>query len=199
MASRSLWKGGAFDFFHGDPWNQHRSRLNHTEFGNRVLGIWADSSRWDAVIAHMSQAGESWSQASRQVWEESFERWQKVRGEMLEHACRIEQGFRPLRAGEEFLCGRAPHIEFCIRVAQLLLKYSRKYAAWVQAVGRAVAAVDHAVVQLGPPSSGLGSGMVPRLLNKDEIRNQLGSLAKAARHLKEVFSGRGYFNYGHSD
>lgn len=164
-----------------------------------MLGIWADSSRWDAVIAHMSRTEESWSPASRQIWEESFKRWQKVQGEMLEHACRIEQEFRPLRAGEEFLCGRAPHVEFCIRVAHLLLKYSGKYAAWVQAVGQAVAAVDHAVVQLGRPSSGLGRGMVPRLPQKDEIRNQLESLAKAARHLKEVFSGRGYFNYGHSD
>lgn len=178
-----------------DPWNQERSTLNHTEFGNGVLRFWTDTSRWRGVIRYICEANGNWSEESHQAWVGSFARWHEIRPRMVTHSRGIFTEYRPLRDGEELLKGSASHIKYCIAASRRLLENEGRYAQWVAGVAAAVVAVDTqaaAVEQLMRNKETTGSA-------ESEVRSALECLSEAGKHLKDVFSGRGYFNYGGSD
>jgi hypothetical protein len=151
-----------------------------------VLRVWTDSSRWQALVAHLDGDPTAWLPDSRRVWEQSFQRWSEVRPRLLAHARGIHQEFLPPRAG----AGR--YAVVCREVVRLLDSRRGRYHEWVRAVAEAVAVVDQAAGAAGGLAD-TGKGRA------GEARARLEALARAARHLKEVFSGRGWFNPTHSD
>ena len=110
---------------------------------------------------------------------------------MLEHASRIFTELRPLRAGEGCVAGFGQHVTFCTTAAQLVLQHQGRYKDWVEDVEHAVADVNGAVDRVHPART---TQTVP-----EDTRGHLEALARAGRRLKEVFSGRGYFNHAESD
>ena len=89
-------------------------------------------------------------------------------------------------------------MDLCIRVAEAAFARCSRYSAWVEAVEQAVEAVDEAVRCVSLPVD-LGNEARAAEREPGEIRKGLEMLTEAGRHLKEVFSGRGYFNYDQSD
>ncbi len=83
-------------------------------------------------------------------------------------------------------------------VSRLLTAHRGRYGDWVRDVSLAVAEVDRSIYKLEGWDKGqqrVGSGQDA----KDGRRIDLERLSHAARHLRDVFSGRGYFNLTDSD
>ena len=172
--------------------------MSHTRFGNSVLAVWADSSRWDSVVKAAYRDGYRWSPASREVWENSFRQWGVVKGELLEHARRICAEFR--RPGPGTVApGDRPWSGYCIKVSRNFVARAGRYAEWVRDVEARLKEVEGAVQRLGALAAQGGASHGDAPFAEDEARGRLLALSEAGRALKLVYSGRGYFNYGDSD
>ena len=187
--------GGIFDWVRYDRWNQRRSQLTHTHFGNRVLAIWADSSRWDSVINATYWDGYHWSAASRQVWEGSFKQWKVIKRELLGHARRINNEYQLFRKDGGLDLGSYAWTGYCTKVAHHFLSLTGRYDDWLRDVEQLMGDVDKAAKRV----SMLGRGAPTEVKTIAEAREQLLALSEAGKALKQVYSGRGYFNYGESD
>lgn len=190
--------GGIFDYIRHDPWNQRRSYLAHTEFGNGILAIWSDSSRWDPVIKSALQRRSNWAPNSKEVWHESFKRWAVVKSVLLDHSQRIHDEFQTWRF-KDAAQGKQPSIDYCFAVCRHLSAQSGRYAEWADKIEEDVRKVEDAVQQLGP-LAGLAPGTtVLAEFTEESARGRLNALTEAGKALKLVYSGRDYFNHGDSD
>jgi len=189
----------SFELGSDDPWNQERSRLNHTDFGNGVLRYWTDTGRWASITRYVSGTGDNWNSESRRVWEDALQKWHNVKQAMIDHAKRVFADYRPLADGEESIRASAPHAPFCSKAARRWLQVDGRFDSWLVEVQQAISHVDrdaYAIQELVRRRAETSTGI---LAPESELREYLSSLAKSGRRLKEVFSGRGYFNHGQSD
>jgi len=190
--------GGIFDYIRHDPWNQRRSYLAHTEFGNSILAIWSDSSRWDPVIKSALQHQCNWAPTSKEVWQESFRRWTVVKFLLLDHSRKIHDEFQSWRFKDASQLNQ-PSRGYCIAVSRYLLAQAGRYDEWISSIEKQVKRVEDSVQQLGA-LAGLTPG--PTVLSEfteENARGRLIALTEAGKSLKLVYSGRDYFNHGDSD
>lgn len=128
---------GFFDLLRSTTWNQHRSRLSHTDFGNGILGYWTDAGRWPEVLGGIDSEDTA-------VWNDALCRWPSIREELIAHAERI--------------FGALPKIADELQMQDLLrlLHASRgRYHDWCSAVRSAVRAVDTALNETPPTRASL--------------------------------------------
>lgn len=160
-----------------------------------MLAIWADSSRWDSVVGAAYRDSHRWSPASREVWRNSFRQWGIISQELLEHARRIHEEFRkPIRRGTTHAW-----TSYCINVRRLFDASVGRYDEWVADVETRVSRVEAAVRQLGALGAHGEAPQEALSFSEDEARKRLLALSESGKALKQIYSGRGYFNYGESD
>jgi hypothetical protein len=147
--------------------------LNHTEFGNTVLRVWVEESRWSGLLASATNP-ERWTPDSRRVWEGAFTAWSNVRLALVEHAARFDD------------CAPLPGASFSDRVVWAVLRTRGRFSEWLAEVQARVADVDAAVAELAIARATGTTADVTAALPK---------LAAGGRQLKDAFSGRGYFNH----
>jgi len=190
--------GGIFDYIRHDPWNQRRSYLAHTEFGNGILAIWSDSSRWDPVIKSALQRQCNWAPTSKEVWQESFRRWTVVKSLLLDHSQRIYDEFQTWRFNVPAQLNQ-PFTTYCVAVSRWLLAQAGRYDEWINSIEKQVNKVEDSVQQLGAlTDSALGSAAFSEFA-EENARGRLIALTEAGKSLKLAYSGRDYFNHGDSD
>ncbi len=126
-------------------------------------------------------------------------KWRQLAVELVTHARKLADGYRPFRFAEELLGGSVPHGDYCIAAARQYLAAEEKHDLWIACVQSAVAEVNanHAVVEEMIRKRDAGSKAAPTVIAEALARLQ--SLSQSGQRLKEIFSGRGYFNHAESD
>jgi hypothetical protein len=187
-----------FEVAQGDAWTQTRSRLNHTHLANGVLWIWGASSRWDEIIEYLAGTA-PWDKESRREWQVAARQWAELATNMVAHARKIREEYQPFRVAGELLRAGVPHGEECVLAARKRLAEDERHEAWIASVESGVSEVDVHRAAVDDAIKERDAGRKTACATSEEIREHLRLLAQSGQRLKDVFSGRGYFNHGESD
>lgn len=168
-----------------DEWSQHRSYLNHTEFCNGFR--WAlTPDREDYAEAAVKGVAKEYADPDEQAdFEETKKRidgWPALRTQMLEHAQKITSEFNPYVAGFEMLRFHlsSDDISWLQEIVKADMVSRFKLNQWQEDVAQSVRKIDSELIKVR------------------EGKSTVKELRSAADTLKDIFSGRGYFNYGKS-
>lgn len=169
----------------GDSWSQHRSYLNHTELSNGFR--WAlTPDREDYADAAIKVKSKEYPDVDEQAdFEETKKRidgWPALRMRILEHAQKITSDFMPYASGFDMLRTHLTNdaISWLQETVKADMVSRFKLDQWKKDVAQSVSKIDS------------------ELINVREGKSTIKELRSAADNLKDIFSGRGYFNYGKS-
>lgn len=168
-----------------DEWSQHRSYLNHTELSNGFR--WAltpDREDYaDAAIKGMNmQYSDPDEQGDFDETRKRIDGWPALREKILVHAKQITSYFNPFESAFNVLnlYLAAEDILWLRDIVKEDILTRFKIDQWKNDVIQTIKKIDI------------------ELKNVREGKSAVKDLRVATDNLKEVFSGRGYFNYGKS-
>jgi hypothetical protein len=125
------------------------------------------------------------------LWNSTFDRWNRLKGELVDHARRVLAEYRPFGPGEARLVAAGiPHADFCIRASIALLQATAGHRAWLESVEGAVVRLDEAAVAVRKLTDDIRVGDWP----EDEVTSRIERLFRSYLELVELYRGREVFN-----
>lgn len=168
-----------------DEWSQHRSYLNHTELSNGFR--WAltpDREGYaDAAIKGVrNKYTDSDEQADFEETKERIDKWPVLKKQILDHTQKITSDFNPYKSGFDVLHSYLSNddISWLQDIVKTDMVIRFKLDQWKKDVAQSVNKIDN------------------ELVNVKEGKTTIKELRTSTDNLKNIFSGRGYFNYGES-
>lgn len=168
-----------------DEWSQHRSYLNHTELSNGFR--WAltpDREDYaDAAIKSMrKQYPDPDEQADFEETKKRIDGWPELKRQILDHAQKITSDFNPYAAGFKVLHSYLASDDI----------------TWLRDIVKADMVIRFKIDQWKRDMAQSANKIDDELINVRKGKTTIKDLRTVTDNLKDIFSGRGYFNYGES-
>jgi hypothetical protein len=171
---------------HSDEWSQYRSYLNHTELSNNFRWALDPDRAGYAEAAIKGKSKEPFTDIDEQNdFDETKKRingWPDLRIKILDHARKVNANFNPYSLGFSILHSylSSADIIWLQKIVREDMIIRFRLDQWNNDVAQSIAQIDN------------------ELINIKEGKSTIKALRTATDNCMNIFSGRGYFNYGHS-